>query len=130
MSLIDVLVQKNIVSREDVPGIEREMEHECIPAANGLEGLLKLKEMEGKIDCVLVDYHMDTLNGAEFVAQMEANIPVAFITADPEGLMGKYPMETRGRLVIDKKNFFDNMKKLKVFIDEAKSVSPKTATRP
>lgn len=110
--------------------IEREMGHICVSASDGLDGLLKFKEYEGEIDCVLVDYHMETLNGAEFISQLNQDLPIAFITADPDGLACRYPAETNGRLIIDKKNFFENMKKLKAFIDEARTNSSKATSRP
>jgi len=49
----------------------REMGFEIIEAANGREGLLRLRE-NGKIDLALVDWNMPEMNGLEFIRTVRA----------------------------------------------------------
>ncbi len=80
-----LVIDDSRAMRMMVKKILKQLSVESLEAANGLEGLERLKNSE--LDFVLVDWHMPEMDGCEFVRAMRSQsefsgLPILMVTSE------------------------------------------------
>lgn len=84
-----LIIDDSRAMRRILQQIVRPMGFDILEAANGLEGLERLKEHAGSVELILVDWNMPVMNGIDFVRSVRAdqslrNLKLVMVTTETE----------------------------------------------